>query len=131
MSEQHPTTPSDVSEERSWLDRLADTMSNVVSRPSFFLLSVGFILGWAVAGPYTGFSHRWVDVVQMVASLVTFSMVALLQNEGWRGNKATQRKLNAIASALAEVMQNSDVSQEHVRQLNSAVGVEKRESTTR
>jgi len=47
------------------------------------------------------------------------------------GNKAAQRKLNAIASAPAELMKNADVDQEHVRQLEAAVGLEKRESSTR
>lgn len=36
--------------------------------------------------------------------------VALLQNEGWRDAKATQRKLNAIAAALAELMDRSEES---------------------
>ena len=58
-------------------------------------------------------------------------MVALLQNEGWRDAKATQRKLNAIAAALAELMDRSEVDQEHVEQLHAAVGLEKRESSTR
>ncbi len=58
-------------------------------------------------------------------------MVALLENEGWRGNKATQRKLNAIASALAEMMEKQGLEEEQVRQLNAAVGVERRESTSR
>ena len=45
--------------------------------------------------------------------------------------KATQRKLNALSAALAELMASSDVDQEHVDQLNAAVGLEKRESSTR
>jgi low affinity Fe/Cu permease len=66
-----------------------------------------------------------------VTALLTLAMVVLVQNEGWRANKATQRKLNAIASALAEVMENAEVDDENVRQLNSAVGLEKRESSSR
>ncbi len=131
MAEQNPTTPSDVSEERSWFDRFADAMANAFSRPPFFLACVGFVVVWAASGPVVGFSHHWIDVFVVVVSLVTFSMVALLQNEGWRGNKATQRKLNAIASALAEVMEDAGINDEEVRQLNAAVGLEKRESASR
>lgn len=131
MPDQHPTSPTDVSGERSWFDRLADAMTTVVSRAPFFVICLGLVLAWAVTGPFVKFSHRWVDVLQTVAALVTFLMVALLENEGWRANKATQRKLNAVASALAEVMEHSEVSHEHVRQLNAAVGVEKRESPSR
>jgi len=67
----------------------------------------------------------------VVATLVTFLIVALLENEGWRGNKATQRKLNAIAAGLAELMADSDLAAAHVRELRAAVGLEKRESASR
>lgn len=131
MSAQTPTRPSDVTEERTWFDALADVMSNVVAKAPFFLVCTAFIVLWAAAGPVVDFSHKWVDTLVIAASLVTFFMVALLENEAWRANKATQRKLNAIASALAEVMENADINPEHVRQLNSAVGLEKRESASR
>jgi low affinity Fe/Cu permease len=127
----HPTSPAEVSEETTWFDRAADRTSHLVARPLFFLGSLGFVVVWILAGPFLDFSHAWVDALQIVVALVTFLMVALLQNESWRGSKATQRKLNALASALAELMAKSDVDQEHVRQLNAAVGLEKRESSTR
>ncbi len=131
MTDDHPTPPVDVSQERTWFDRAADTTSHVVARPQFFLVCLGFVLLWAVLGPVSGFSHGWVDIFEVGVAMVTFLMVALLQNEGWRADKSTQRKLNAIAAALAELMEQSQVDQEHVRQLNAAVGLEKRESSTR
>jgi low affinity Fe/Cu permease len=131
MADDAPTSPIEVSVETTWFDRAADRTSHVVARSPFFLVSLGFVLAWAVAGPFLDFSHAWVDALQVVVALVTFLMVALLQNEAWRGNKATQRKLNAMAAALAELMGSSDVDQEHVKQLNAAVGLEKRESTSR
>ncbi len=131
MSSDHPTTPADVSEETTWFDRAADRTSHVVARPPFFLASLTIVLTWLLAGPFLDFSHAWVDSLQVVVALVTFFMVALLQNEAWRGNKAAQRKLNAIAAALAELMGTEAVDKEHVRQLNAAVGLEKRESSSR
>ncbi len=131
MSSDHPTTAADVNEETTWFDRAADRTSHVVARPPFFLASLTVVLIWLLAGPFLEFSHTWVDSMQTVVALVTFLMVALLQNEAWRGNKATQRKLNAVAGALAELMASSEVDQEHVRQLNAAVGLEKRESSSR
>ncbi len=131
MPEDHPTSPVDVSEERTWFDRAADTTSHVLAKPPFFVVCLGIVVFWVVTGPLLDFSHGWVDTLEVVVALVTFLMVALLQNEGWRGAKATQRKLNAIAAALAELMESSEVNQEHVRQLNAAVGLEKRESSSR
>lgn len=130
--EEHPTTtpPTEVDEHRVWFDRFADAVTGFLATARFFLPCLAFCLVWLAAGPLMGFSHRWVDVMQTVAATVTFLMVALLENEGWRSDKATQRKLNAIASALAEVMEKSDVSPEEVRQLNAAVGLEERESAS-
>ena len=127
----HPTAPTDVTEETTWFDRAADRITHMVARPHFFFLSLGIVIGWAASGPALDFSHGWVDSLELVVALVTFLMVALLQNESWRGSKATQRKLNAMAAAMAELMDKSQVDQEHVDQLNAAVGLEKRESTTR
>ena len=131
MSQDHPTAPAEVTEDQSWFDRAADATSLAIAKPPFFLACLAIVLLWAVAGPVLDFTHGWVDTLGIVVALITFLMVALLQNEGWRGNKATQRKLNAIAAALAELMEQSDVDKEHVRQLNAAVGLEKRESSTR
>jgi len=131
MPDDRPSNPTEVSEDTSWFDRLADTMSRSVARAPFFLVSVTFVIAWAAVGPHFSFSHGWVDTVEVVATLVTFLIVALLENEGWRGNKATQRKLNAIAAGLAELMADSNVAESHVRELRAAVGLEKRESASR
>lgn len=131
MSSDHPTKPDDVTEETTWFDRVADSASHIVARPPFFLVCLGIVVVWAALGPALDLSHGWVDTFELVVAMVTFLIVALLQNEGWRGDKATQRKLNAIAAALAEMMERSDVDPEHVRQLNAAVGLEKRESSSR
>ena len=128
--DEHPTAPVDVSEERTWFDQAADSTSRIVARPAFFLGCLGSVLLWGALGPILDLSHGWVDTFEVIVAMVTFLMVILLQNEGWRNGKATQRKLNAIAAALAELMEKSDVSDEHVRQLSAAVGVEKRESST-
>ena len=131
MSDEHPTNPVDVSEDQTWFDRAADTTSHIIAKPAFFVVFLTIVLVWVVSGPVLEFSHGWVDTLEVVVALVTFMIVALLQNEGWRGAKATQRKLNAIAGALAELMEHSEVDKDHVRQLHAAVGLEKRESSTR
>ena len=127
----HPTAPTEVTHETSWFDRAADRTTHVVAKPVFFLASLGVVIVWALSGFALDFSHGWVDSLELAVALVTFLMVALLQNESWRGSKATQRKLNAMAAALAELMARSDVDQAHVDQLHAAVGLEKRESSTR
>jgi low affinity Fe/Cu permease len=131
MSSDSPTKPDDVTEEQTWFDRAADTAAQFVARPPFFLTCLAIVMVWLVTGPHFDFSHGWVDAFELVAAMVTFLVVALLENESWRAGKATQRKLNAIAAALAEMMEKSEVDPEHVHQLNAAVGLEKRESSSR
>lgn len=126
-----PTHPTEVSQETTWFDRLADAMSQTIARAPFFLACVAIVVVWAVAGPFVHFTHGWVDALEIASSLVTFLIVALLENESWRGGKATQRKLNAIAAALADLMEKSEVGDDQVEELHAAVGLEKRESSTR
>ena len=109
----HPTAPTEVTQETTWFDRAADRTTHVVAKPVFFLTSLGVVTVWALSGGRIPLA------------------LSVMQNESWRGSKATQRKLNAMAAALAELMARSDVDQEHVDQLNAAVGLEKRESSTR
>jgi uncharacterized membrane protein len=58
------TYPTEVTEETSWFDRLADTMSHKIARPPFFLTCLGIVVVWTVAGPFVGFSHGWVDALE-------------------------------------------------------------------
>ncbi len=131
MPGQDPLAPADVTDERGWFDHFADKAQDVAARPVFFISCAALVLAWAVVGPFVNYAHGWVDVIQTAMGLVTFLLIALLENDAWRANKAAQRKLNAIALALAQLMEAEKHDPEHVRQLNAAVGLEKRESTSR
>lgn len=130
MPDEDPTTAADVSQERGLFDDFSDRASTVAATPWFFLTLVVSALVWLALGPLTGFSHGWVDALQVVASVVTLLLVALLENEQWRNGKATQRKLNMLAEASAYLLERDDAPEEQIRQLQAAVGLEKRESTS-
>lgn len=135
MSEgSEPTKPSEVKETRGTFDILADQVSTVAARPGFLVAILGAVLIWLVVGPLTSFSHGWIDTLQVVGTVVTLILVALLENEQWRNAKATQRKLNALAEALSHVLAGDKTTKEEiehqVEQLRAAVGLEKRESIT-
>jgi low affinity Fe/Cu permease len=72
-------------------------------------------------------------VINTATTIVTFLLVALLQNTEARADEAVQHKLNAIADALADLM--GELSEEHVElrghrdELTAAVGLEDRESS--
>ncbi len=128
MADQHPTRPTEVSEKRGRFDGFADRASTLAARSGFFVGILAAFVAWLAFGPSVGFSHHWIDVVVVVVGVVTLMLVALLENEQWRNAKATQRKLNALAEALAHLMASDETAGEQVEQLRAAYGLEKRES---
>lgn len=130
MTEQRHCVPSRVHGEQSWFDRFADRTMGIVSNAPFFAACVGFILIWLAAGPVLHFSHHWVDFIHVPVLVMTWLMVALLQNEQRRSDQATQRKLNAIVDALSDLVDGAEVDGRHVGELKAAVGLEHRESTS-
>jgi low affinity Fe/Cu permease len=81
--------------------------------------------------------NTWQLIINTITTIVTFLMVALLQNSQTRSDQAVQHKLNAIADGLADLMQHvhtegadSDLHHDLV-ELRDAVGLEGHESTSR
>lgn len=128
--DQHPTKPTEVSEKRGRFDDLADRASTLTARPNFFVGILAAVVTWLVIGPFADFSHHWIDVLVVVAAVLTLMLVALLENEQWRNAKATQRKLNALAEAVAHILAADETAGEQVEELRAAYGLEKRESIT-
>jgi len=130
MPEREPTRAADVTDRRGRFDTFADQVSTRAAKSGFFVGLVAVVLSWVGLGLVFGFSHGWVDALQIADTVVTLLLVALLENEQWRNAKATQRKLNAVADGLAHLLASDPTATEHVRQLRAAVGLEARESTT-
>ena len=125
--------PSHVGRGLSLFDRFATYTSERVSKAWFFGLCAVLVLIWVPTFWLWPSIDGWALVINTFTSTITFLLVALLQNTETRAENATQRKLNAIADALADLMaelgkNNPDL--QHARdELASAVGVEQREST--
>ena len=68
----------------------------------------------------------WQLIINTATTIITFLMVALLQNSSTRADQAVQHKLNAIAQALSGMMDEPEAREE----LREAVGLEERESTS-
>jgi hypothetical protein len=67
----------------------------------------------------------WFDTF---ATIITFLLVALLQNTQERSDRALQDKLNAIAESMSHVMTAQGLEKE-AQELRDAVGLEDRESS--
>ncbi len=127
--------PSSVTPNVSFFDRFAENTSKFVSRAWFFSLCVLLIVIWAPSLLLIRNVDTWQLVINTATTIVTFLMVALLQNSQRRADEATQHKLNAIADALADFMESSahtspksEELRNDLHELRQAVGLEHRES---
>ena len=128
--------PSDVSTRVGFFDRFAGWAAMIASRATFFAFCVLLIIVWAPSFFLIGSIDTWQLIINTATTIITFLMVALLQNSQTRTDQAVQHKLNAIADALADLMayvedggDNRDIG-EDLRELRDAVGLEEHESTS-
>ncbi len=125
--------PTEVTAELSHFDRFASTAARFVSRAWFFALCLLLVVVWIPSYAVFRNVDTWQLVINTATTIVTFLLVALLQNTQSRANEALQHKLNAIADGLADLMtqtahhqENSKLHQD-VAELRAAVGLEQRE----
>ena len=126
---EHSSTPrrGPTEDGRTAFDRFAEWTTRVVASAYFFAFCIAGVVAWALFGPPLGFSNTWQLVINTATTIMTFLMVALLQNSSRRGERAIQAKLDAIADALADFMDKADIElEEDVQELEEAVGLEER-----
>jgi hypothetical protein len=127
-----PMMPSDVDERVGVFDRLASAVSALTSRAIFFAFSILLIVVWAPSIVFFSLD-TWQLIINTATTIITFLLVTLLQNTQTRADAAVQHKLNAIAAALAEVVDHLDdgaVDPGASVELRRAVGLEERESAS-
>jgi low affinity Fe/Cu permease len=128
-----------------WFDRFAGGASRLASRAPFFSFCLLLVVAWLIEGAVRMIAGGGVgafldDTYQLqintTTTIITFLMVALLQNSATRGDQATQHKLNAVADGLSDLMtrlasryDDPDL-QRDIAELRQAVGLEDRETTS-
>jgi low affinity Fe/Cu permease len=124
--------PSDVTGKLSIFDRFASTVNEFVSRPWFFMFCVLLVVLWAPSFVVLPSIDTWQLIINTATTIVTFLLVALLQNTQKRADDASQKKLNAIAEGLSDLMEKLAADHPELRddrmELRKAVGLEDRES---
>jgi low affinity Fe/Cu permease len=129
------TLPSEVCGDAGLFDRFAGSAARIASRAPFFAFCVLLIVVWAPSVAILRFD-TWQLIINTATTIVTFLMVALLQNSQTRNDGATQHKLNAVADGLADLMRHlaeqhkDDSLHEDIKELRLAVGLETRETTS-
>ncbi|WP_063065822.1 low affinity iron permease family protein [Nocardia violaceofusca] len=105
VQEPPPKRPSQVASGLSGFDRFATAACGVASRATFFAFCVLLVvLVWVPSFVVLPSLDSWQLVINTVTTIITFLLVALLQNTQFRANAAVQHKLNAVAEALADLM---------------------------
>ena len=125
--------PSEVTEELTFFDRFATYANRFVSHAAFFALCVLLVLVWLPSFVVFKDVDTWQLVINTATTIVTFLLVALLQNTQTRSDDAVHHKLNAIADGLADLMEKMAADRPELRadyeELRAAVGLEKREGS--
>ena len=124
------TMPSHLGSEdrRSVFDKFADSVSKWTSRAWFFAACVLLVLIWAPLFLVLPSIDTWQLFINTPTTVVTFLLVALLQNTGARSDSAMHTKLNAIAEGVADLLDQADGGEAH--ELRQAVGLEQREPSS-
>ena len=128
----HPSLPSDVDHHVPPFDRFASTVATWVSKAWFFVACMSIVVIWAPTFVFLPLD-TWQLIINTQTTIITFLLVALLQNTQTRSDNAMQQKLNAIADGLADLMRETGGSDSRLaddrRELLAAVGLEDYEST--
>lgn len=128
--------PTEVSSRVGFFDRFAGGAALVASRATFFAFCALLIVVWVPTILILKSVDTWQLIINTCTTIITFLMVALLQNSQTRSDQAVQHKLNALADGLADVMahlahegKERDIERD-LKELRAAVGLEVHESTT-
>ncbi len=128
--EKEPVMPSEVSRNVGAFDRFAEQASKIASRAWFFIFCVLLVVVWAPSILILRDIDTWQLIINTLTTIVTFLMVALLQNSQTRGEHAIQHKLNAMARMLAHLADEQGLKDDAAELLDS-VGLEERESSSK
>lgn len=120
--------PSDVEKTPpSYFDRFATTVGEFVAKAPFFVACVAIVVIWAPTLFFMPIDSSQL-IINTTTTIITFLMLAVLENATKRNNDAVQHKLNAIARGLADLMWDFDL-EDQSEELEKAVGIEDKESS--
>jgi low affinity Fe/Cu permease len=91
---------------RSIFDRFAGRSSEFVSRAPFFGFCVLLVVVWAPTYFLVGNPDTYQLIINTPTTIITFLLVAVLQNTQKRNEEALQHKLDALADGLADPMEH-------------------------
>ncbi len=79
--------------------KFSNAVARASGRPVASVLAFVLIIGWAVAGPFFGFSSTWQLVINTCTTIITFLMVFVIQQSQNKDTMALQLKLNELIAS--------------------------------
>jgi low affinity Fe/Cu permease len=112
-------------------DRFAEHASRITSEAVFFSACVALVVVWIPSYFIFGDVDTWQLVINTATTIVTFLLVALLQNAQRRSDLGMHEKLDAMADGLADLMEHigskDNVLKEDIADLHASIGAEQPE----
>jgi low affinity Fe/Cu permease len=114
--------------ERGSFDRFAERSAEYVSKAPFFAFCVALVVVWAPSYFLVDDFDTYQLLINTPTTIITFLLVALLQNTQRRAERATNKKLDALADGMADLMrhfaQEDNELHKEIEDLKAAVGLE-------
>ena len=110
-------------------DRFAEAAALFTSHATFFGACVVLVVIWVPSYLVIRDLDTWQLFINTVTTIVTFLLVALLQNSQRRSERAMHTKLDALADGLADLMGHvggdNRALDKDIQDLKEAVGLER------
>jgi len=90
---------------KTLFDRFAERCADFVSKAPFFTFCVLLVVIWAPSYFFVGSVDTYQLLINTPTTIITFLLVALLQNTQKRNERAVNHKLDALADGLADLME--------------------------
>ena len=113
---------------RGAFDRFAEQSAKFVSKAPFFAFCVALVVVWAPSYFLVDDFDTYQLLINTPTTIITFLLVALLQNTQRRGERAIHKKLDALADGMADLMrhfaQEDNELHKEIEDFKAAVGLE-------
>jgi low affinity Fe/Cu permease len=115
---------------RGSFDRFAERSAELVSKAPFFAFCVALVVVWAPSYFLVDDFDTYQLLINTPTTIITFLLVALLQNTPRRAERAFHKKLDALADGMADLMrhfaQEDNELHKEIEDLKAAVGLEEK-----
>ena len=114
----------------SVFDRFAEAASEFTAHAVFFIGCALLVVLWLPSYFIIQNLNTWQLIINTMTTIVTFLLVALLQNSQRRSEQAIHAKLDALAEGVADLMAYGDSNESNgdrhadIRKLREAVGLD-------